>query len=114
MSVSSSVPTSIATASKTSPGGASRATSVATRRSAACSFASRARASRDSAFEIAVEMSSVKSSSRCSVPAGSGSAPFAATEMWPQTLPSTTIGEPAAARIDESCMAAATAPPRLE
>ena len=39
---------------------------------------------------------------------------LAATEMWPQTLPSTTIGEPAAARIDESCMAAATAPPRPE
>ena len=41
MSVSSSLPTSVATASKTSVDGASRATSVATRRSAACSSATR-------------------------------------------------------------------------
>ena len=73
MSVSSSLPTSIATASKTSPGGASRATSVATRRSAACSSASRARASRDSALAIAVATSSVNADSRVSASSAHGS-----------------------------------------
>ena len=64
---SSSRPTSSATAAKTSDGEASCATSVATRRRAACSSASRATSARASAFAIAVATSSVNSASRASV-----------------------------------------------
>src|SRR6266498_3649254 len=92
MSVSSSLPTSVATASKTSVDGASPATSVATRRNAACSSASRARDSRDSALAIAVATSSVKLSRRSSVSGGSASLEFRV--IAPQTRPSTTTGLP--------------------
>ena len=92
----SSRPSSPTTASKMSPGGAACATSVATRRSAACSSASRASCSRVALLEIAVATSSVISASRSSTPSGSG-VPFAiSTLMWPQVSPSTTIGAPAA------------------
>jgi hypothetical protein len=54
-----------------SPPGTPCATSVATRRNAACSSASRAREARLSVFAIAVATSSVKEASRASVSGGS-------------------------------------------
>jgi hypothetical protein len=59
------------TAANTCSGVAPCATSVATRRSAACSSASRARTARLTAFAIAVATSSVNEASRASVSAGS-------------------------------------------
>ena len=63
---------------------------VATRRSAACSSASRTRASRDSAFAIAVAMISANFSRRSSESAGSRS--LDETVAVPQIWPSTRIG----------------------
>src|SRR3989442_1462868 len=57
-------------AAKTSCGEAPAATSVAALRSASCSDATRCNSHRASAFEIAVETSSVKAASRDSVSAG--------------------------------------------
>ena len=68
-------PTAAATATKSSLGGTPRATSVATRRSAACSSASRASWSCASVLEIAVATSSVNSARRSSVSVGQGLAP---------------------------------------
>jgi hypothetical protein len=64
--------TSSVTAANTSSGGAPRATSVATRRNAACSRASRASPARLSAFAIAIAASSVNEARRASVSSGSG------------------------------------------
>src|ERR1700756_2914676 len=71
----SSGPISSTTAPNTSAGGAPRATTVATRRNAACSSASRASPARLSAFAIAVASSSVNCARRASVSAGSGWSP---------------------------------------
>jgi len=67
--------TSAITASNSSLGGAPCATSVATRRSAACSPARRSASARASAFAIAVAISSVNSPMRDSTSGGSSSAP---------------------------------------
>jgi hypothetical protein len=71
-STASTRPTSSTTAANSSSGDAPRATSVATRRSAACSSANWARSARLSAFAIAVATSSVKDARRSSVSWGSG------------------------------------------
>jgi hypothetical protein len=60
------------TAANTSSAAAARATSVATRRSAACSSANPRSSIRACALAIAVAASSVNPASRASVPAGSG------------------------------------------
>ena len=86
--------TSSATAANASDGDDVRATSVATRRSAACSSASWVRVSRPAVLEIAIATSSVNSASRSSRPAGSP-ADGPAT-ITPQAAPSTTIGTTAA------------------
>jgi hypothetical protein len=92
------------TAANTCSGAAPCATSVATRRSAACSSASRVRAARDSVFAIAVATSSVKEASRASVSAGSGSSPgrLNATTMQPHTRLSTLTGTPIEERTPQS------------
>jgi hypothetical protein len=90
-------PTSSLTAQKISTGRTPCATSVATRRSAACSSASCWRASRDSTFAIAVASSSVKSARRASVPSASCS--VLETTIAPQRRPATTIGMPTVERI---------------
>jgi hypothetical protein len=82
------------TAWNTSAGGAPSATRVATRRSAACSSASRASCSRAWLFAIAVATSSVNSASRSSTRSGNGDSGDD-VEISPQTRPSTTIGAPA-------------------
>ena len=84
---------SSATAVKTSAGPGSRATSVATRRSAACESASRLSASRPSALATALPISSAKSVSRGSVFEGSPALHEQAATM-PHTRPSTEIGAP--------------------
>jgi hypothetical protein len=99
MSAPNSVPTSAVTASKSCADGALRAISVATRRNAACSSVRRRASVRDSAFEIAVAMSSVKAASLASVSSGSGSSAFEATIVTPQRRPSTTIGAPTDERM---------------
>jgi hypothetical protein len=87
-------PTSFATAAKTCAGDDSRATRVATRRSAACSSASRPTSARASVLEIAVATSSVKAVILDSVSGASGSSPLDETIITPQRRPSTTIGAP--------------------
>jgi hypothetical protein len=72
-------------------------TSVATRRSAACSPASRSISARASLFAIAVAMSSVNAPMRISVAAGSGSCPEEPTAMTPHSRPATSTGTPTAA-----------------
>src|SRR3954447_18659073 len=98
MTVAESVPTrrptSSLTAAKISSGRTPCATSVATRRNAACSSANLVRDPRPSAFAIAVPTSSVNFSRRSSVSDGSGCWPW--TAMAPQSRPSTTIGLAAA------------------
>ena len=71
-SAPSSAAASSATFAKISAGGASLATSVATRRSAACSLERSSARSSDSVFAIAVPIRSVNSVTRASVSAGSG------------------------------------------
>ena len=71
-STPSTRPASAVTAANTSSGGVPRATSVATRRSAACSSANPRSSTRACAFAIAVATSWVKPASRASVPAGRG------------------------------------------
>ena len=111
MSVSNNLPTAIATASKTSVEGASRATSVATCLRAACSSASSVSSSRLSAFAIAVAISSVNAARRASVWGGSGSSLCCRpTATMPHTLPSTTIGAPTADRTSETLDASAIGP----
>ena len=97
----------MATAAATSDGDDSCATSVATRRSAACSSARRLASARASAFEIAVANSSVNWASRVSVSSGNGSSRVEAAMATPHTTPSTTIGTPTADRI-ASCRASST------
>ena len=99
--------TSLATAAETSDGDDSCATSVATRRSAACSSARRLASARASVFEIAVANSSVNWASRVSVSSGNGSSRVEAATATPHTTPSTTIGTPTADRI-ASCRASST------
>ena len=96
--------TSLATAANNSSELAPLATSVATRRRAACSPArSRARASeaassaRLSVFAIAVATSSVNFSTRFSAFAGGWSSPLQLAPIMPQSAPSTTIGAPTVA-----------------
>ena len=89
----SSCDASVATAAKISPGAAPRATSSATRRSAAWSSASAARLARACALAIAVATSLANIPRRCSAPAGSGG-PAPSTVIAPQTRPSVMIGAP--------------------
>jgi len=94
-SAPSSRRTSSATAEKISAGWTPRATSVATRRSAACSSARRASSSRlvssaarFCAFATAVATRSVNSLIRCSVSGGSGACPEP-TAIIPHSRPLT-------------------------
>jgi hypothetical protein len=98
------------TARKISTGDDSRATSVATRRKAACSSASSARDARASAFEIAVATSSVKTLSLVSAPSGIGAVRVAGTAITPQVTSSTTIGAAIAPTIPAFRAASATVP----
>ena len=98
------------TASKTALGWAPCATSVATRRSAACSSASRATSARASAFAIAVAIRSVNWPMRDSVSAGSEVFSVLAATMAPHSRPSTTIGVPTAARTPAAARASAIGP----
>jgi hypothetical protein len=91
-SAPSSRPASAATAAKTSCGAAAWATSVATRRSAACSSATRASAAWLSALAIAVATSSVNEARRASASAGSGSSRVEPAPIVPHVRPSTTTG----------------------
>ena len=102
MSTDKSRSTSFATAANTSSGGAPCATSVATRRSAACSSASRASPARVSAFATAVATRSVNWASRGSVSAGIGSSRLQPAAITPQRRPSTVIGVPIAERTPVS------------
>src|SRR4029077_5528638 len=103
--------TSALTASNTSAGGAPAATSVATRRNAACSSASRVSASWASPLAIAVATNSVNSASRSSRSSRSG-ASGEDVEITPQTRPSTLIGAPATLLNPYSRAAAASEPGR--
>ena len=82
------------TTPNTCSGGACRATTSATRRSADCSAASCSTFARDSRFEIAVETSSANRATRSSLPGGNASARRAPTAIAPQRRPSTTMGPP--------------------
>ena len=112
-STGSSRPTSSATAANTSSGDTPRATNVATRRSAACSSASRARAARLSVFAIAVATNSVKEASRVSVSGGSGCSRVEPAKIAPHRLPSTRSGVPTAERMPVSRTAALSGPEEL-
>ena len=90
--------TSPATASNTSVGDDSRATSVATRRSAACSSASLSTSALAWAFDMAVATSSVKPWRRASVSAGNGTS-FDVAIITPHVRPRTEIGTPMEKRI---------------
>ena len=83
----SSCPVSSATASKTARGSAPSATSVASRRSAACSSASRCRSSRAWVLEIAVATSSVNWPGGPRRRAGAGLARRPPAETTPQISP---------------------------
>jgi hypothetical protein len=103
-------PTSSATVENNVAAVARSATSVATRRSAACSSTSTRRLSRASLFTIEVATRSVKPATRASMSAGSASGDREPSVRTPQTLPSTTIGTPTAERHGLERMAAAIAP----
>ena len=109
-SAASTRPASAATAANTSSGGAPRATSVATRRSAACSSANPRSSTCAWALAIAVAASSVNPASRTSVSAGSGRSRVDARLIRPHSRPSTLIGTPIAARMPNSRANSATAP----
>ncbi len=109
-SAPSSRPASRVTAPKRSLGGTPRATRVATRRSAACSSASRLTSARAAEFEIAVATSSVNAPTLDSVSAGIGWSAFERTTIAPQRLPSATIGTPIAERMPRSRSMAASTP----
>jgi hypothetical protein len=104
------VPTSRATAPNSSLDGTSWATSVATRRSAACSSANRASPARLSAFATAVASSSVNWTRRASVSDVKGSDCSEPAAITPQTRPSTMIGVPTAERTPPSRTATSIAP----
>jgi hypothetical protein len=99
MPAPSNRPTSSATAAKTSDSGDSRATSVARRRSAACSSASRWSSSRAWTFDTAVATSSVKRAMRPSMSSGNGPGPLEPAKLTPQVRPSTWIGTPTDVRM---------------
>jgi hypothetical protein len=82
------------TASKISGCEAPRATSVATRRRAACSPTSAWRSERAWALPIAVAISSVNAATRASVSSGNGSSPVDTAKLAPHTQPSTSMGAP--------------------
>ncbi len=105
----SSRPTSRATAAKSAAGGTPRATSVATRRRAACSSASRVYSSRVAVFEKAAPISAENSARRSSMPGGGG-ASQRHVAITPQTSPSTSSGAPAAEVIPCARAASAIAP----
>ncbi|HEX3360446.1 MAG TPA: MMPL family transporter [Solirubrobacterales bacterium] len=92
-----------------SVGGAARATSVATRRKAACSSAELCSSVRACAFATAVAASSANEASRASVPAGSGSV-VDATVMMPHSRPSTLTGAPTEERTPHSRASSAVGP----
>ena len=94
-------PTSWATAANTSAAEVSRATSVATRRNAACSSARRRAAVRASLLAIAVATSWANSAIRDSVPLGRA-AVFEWTIKMPQVRPAITIGVAADERMPSS------------
>jgi hypothetical protein len=100
----------MATASKSALGEAPWPTSVATRRSAACSSTSRDSSARASALAIAVATSPANCSTRRSVSPGSGSLWLVAAIIVPQSRPSTTIGVPTMQRTPRTPAMAATAP----
>ena len=89
----SSLDASVATAANTSSGATPRATSSATRRSAACSSANAVAAVCACALAIATATSFANIPSRSSAFAGSG-APDARTVIAPHTRPSVMIGAP--------------------
>jgi hypothetical protein len=86
---------------------------VATRRSPACSCASRDRAARLSAFATAVATSSVKEASRVSLSSGSGCSRVDPPTIAPHRFPSTMIGVPTTERMPASRTAAPIAPEAL-
>ena len=90
--------------------GAARATSVATRRSAACSAAKPRSSTRAWAFAIAVAASSVNPASRASVSVGSGCSRVDTRTITPHRRPSTLTGAPTAARTPNSRATSAAAP----
>jgi hypothetical protein len=102
--------TSLATWPNTSSSDGSVATSVATRRKASCSRASRSARSRDSVFAIAVAISSVNWPRRTSVSGGSGRGCIVPAAMKPQRRPLTTIGVPTTHRSPTERAVAPTAP----
>ena len=105
-STGSSRAASSVTAASTCFGAAPCATRVATRRNAACSSASRARAARLSALAIAVATSSVNEARRASVSGGRGCSRLVAAAIRPHRCPSTMIGVPTDERILASRAAA--------
>ena len=107
-STSSSRPTSSATTANTASGDTPPATSVATRRSAACSSAWLRSSTRACALAIAVPTSSVNPASRASVPAGSCSSQVDIALMSPHSRPSTLIGAPTDERMPRSRATSAT------
>jgi len=101
----SSRPASAVMAANTSSGGTARATSVATRRSAACSPANPRSSPRACALATAVATSSVNPASCASVSAGSSSSWVNATTMTPHSRPSMLIGTPTDERSPQSWVA---------
>jgi hypothetical protein len=89
------------TAAKTSLCGVPRATRVATLRSAACSFASRRRSPRPSAFATAIATISVNAAIWVSVFGGNGG-PVDEAAITPHSRPDTMIGAPTDERIPRS------------
>jgi hypothetical protein len=103
-------PTSSTTAANSSSGEVPCAASVATRRNAACSLASRPRPARLSAFAIAVANSSVNAAILDSVSAGSGRSCLVEAFITPHRRWSTTIGAPTDERMPSSRLSAAVGP----
>jgi hypothetical protein len=86
------------------------AISVATRRSAACSSASRSTSARDSVFATAVAISSVNWPSRASVSGGSGSSRVVPAAIAPHSRSSTAIGAATTPRMPIERTSSAIAP----
>jgi hypothetical protein len=87
---------------KISAGGRSRATSVATRRSVACSSPRRCASALAWAFEMAMATSSVNAAMRGSASSANGRSAVEEANAKPQTRPSTTIGTPTDVRMPRS------------
>ena len=94
----------------TSSGGAPHATSVATRRSAACSSASRVSPARLSAFEIAAASRSMNEARRASASGGGARLRLDPATITPQMRSSTMIGTPATEWIPLSRASTASGP----